>query len=66
MKLLLRTFVAVFVFAGILAGCLAMLLLVILMVRFPPLLIAVVLACWTFCRLWEVARPSIAPAETHT
>jgi len=51
MKLLLRTFAAVFVFAGILAGCLAMLLLVILMVRFPPLLIAVVLACWILCRL---------------
>ncbi|MDH0442995.1 hypothetical protein N7388_04735 [Stutzerimonas stutzeri] len=46
MKLLLRTFVAVFAFAGILAGCLAVLLLVVLMVRFPPLLISVVLACW--------------------
>lgn len=51
MKLLLRTFAAVFVLAGILAGCLAMLLLVIVMVRFPPLLIAVVLTCWIFCRL---------------
>ncbi|MFG8571669.1 hypothetical protein ACEPUG_18750 [Pseudomonas aeruginosa] len=51
MKLLLRTFAAVLGFAGILAGCLAMLLLVIVMVRFPPLLIAVVLACWIFCRL---------------
>lgn len=51
MKLLLRTFAAVFVLAGILAGCLAMLLLVIVMVRFPPLLIAVVLACWILCRL---------------
>ncbi|WP_200899445.1 hypothetical protein [Stutzerimonas stutzeri] len=51
MKLLMRTFAAVFVFSGILAGCLAMLLLVVLMVRFPPLLIAVVLACWTLNRL---------------
>ncbi|MCV0097163.1 hypothetical protein ACM7OZ_26755 [Pseudomonas aeruginosa] len=51
MKLLMRTFAAVFVFAGILAGCLAMLLLVILMVRFPPLLIAVVLACWLYRKL---------------
>lgn len=66
MKLLLRTFAAVFVFAGILAGCLAMLLLVILMMRFPPLILVVVLACWILCRLWEAARPSIAPAETHT
>lgn len=56
MKLLLRTFAAVFVFAGILAGCLAMLLLVIVMVRFPPLLIAVVLACWILCRLMNAFR----------
>ncbi|MBV6142865.1 hypothetical protein [Pseudomonas aeruginosa] len=50
MKLLLRTFAAAFMFAGILAGCLAILLLVILMVRFPPLLVAVVLACWILNR----------------
>lgn len=51
MKLLLRTFAAAFMFAGILAGCLAILLLVILMVRFPPLLVAMILACWIFSRL---------------
>ncbi|MEX5449392.1 hypothetical protein [Stutzerimonas stutzeri] len=51
MKRLLRTFGAAMMFAGILAGCLAVLLLVIVMVRFPPLLIAVVLACWILCRL---------------
>lgn len=51
MKLLLRTFVAVFVFAGIFAGCLAILLLVVLMVRFPPLLIVVVAACWIYRKL---------------
>lgn len=50
MKLLLRTFTAAVMFAGILAGCLAALLLVILMVRFPPLLVAVVLACWILNR----------------
>ncbi|MFL9810347.1 hypothetical protein D7249_19415 [Stutzerimonas stutzeri] len=55
MKLLLRTLITVFVFAGVLAGCLAMLLLVILMVRFPPLLIAVVLACWIFSRFKKAA-----------
>ncbi|MCQ4330720.1 hypothetical protein [Stutzerimonas stutzeri] len=48
MKLQLRTFASASMFAGILAGCLAKLLLVILMVRFPPLLIAVVLACWIY------------------
>jgi hypothetical protein len=42
---------ALFVFVGILAGCLVGLLLVIAMVRFPPLLIAVLLACWIFHRL---------------
>lgn len=56
MKLLMRTFAAVFVFAGILAGCLAMLLLVILMVRFPPLVIVAVLACWIFNRLVRVSK----------
>ncbi|QIM56518.1 hypothetical protein [Pseudomonas veronii] len=38
-------------FVGILAGCIVGLLLVIAMVRFPPLLIAVLLACWIFNRL---------------
>lgn len=42
---------ALFVFVGILAGCVTALLLVILMVRFPPLLIAILLACWVFSRL---------------
>ena len=51
MKKLLRIFAAVFIYAGILAGCMAALLLLILMVRFPPLLIAVVLSCWIFSRL---------------
>ena len=55
MKRLLRTFGAAMMFAGILAGCMAVLLLVIVMVRFPPLLIAVVLACWILCRL-QAAR----------
>ena len=57
MKRLLRTFGAAMMFAGILAGCMAVLLLVIVMVRFPPLLIAVVLACWILCRL-QAARSS--------
>lgn len=59
MKLLLRTFTAVFVFAGILAGCLALLLLVILMVRFPQLLIAVLLACSVFSRLQDIVEKRI-------
>ncbi|WP_161892251.1 hypothetical protein [Pseudomonas juntendi] len=59
MKLWLRTFAAVFVFAGILVGCLAIVLLVILMVHFPPLLVAVLLACWVFARLLS-AKPGTA------
>lgn len=42
---------ALFVFVGILAGSMVGLLLAIAMVRFPPLLIAVLLACWIFNRL---------------
>jgi membrane protein implicated in regulation of membrane protease activity len=48
---LLRVFAAVFMFAGILVGCLTLLLLVTLLVRFPLLLIAVLLACWALSRL---------------
>ncbi len=63
---LLRVFAAVFLFAGILAGCLILLLLAILMVRFPPLLIAVLLACWIFCRLAKALAPGTAAAESTT
>ncbi|HBN9704008.1 TPA: hypothetical protein L3939_006225 [Pseudomonas aeruginosa] len=63
---LLRIFAAVFMFAGILAGCLALLLLVLLLVRFPPLLIAVLLACWTFCRLVKALAPGTAAADSTT
>ncbi|ELP3489924.1 hypothetical protein ABZR11_27145 [Pseudomonas aeruginosa] len=63
---LLRIFAAVFLFAGILAGCLALLLLVLLMVRFPPLLIAVLLACWIFYRLVKAFTPGTATAASTT
>lgn len=63
MKRLLRTFGAVMIFAGILVGCLGVLLLVILMARFPPLLIAVVLACWIFCRLQAAPESSATTAK---
>ncbi|AXR12887.1 hypothetical protein [Pseudomonas aeruginosa] len=63
---LLRIFAAVFMFAGILAGCLALLLLVVLMMRFPPLLIAVLLACWIFCRLVNALAPGTAVADSAT
>ncbi|HEJ5008677.1 TPA: hypothetical protein ACKQGY_003345 [Pseudomonas aeruginosa] len=66
MKQLMRTFVAVLLFAGLFVGCLAVLLLMVLMVRFPPLLIAMVLACWILCRLRTAPRPSTTPAKPHT
>lgn len=47
---------ALFVFVGILAGCLAALLMVIAMIRFPPLLIAALLACWISSRLQRAYR----------
>lgn len=52
----LKLLAAVLGFVGVLAGCLAILLLVVLMVRFPPLLIAVLLACWTFNRLARASK----------
>ena len=48
---LLRMLAAAAMFAGMLAGCLALLLLVLLIVRFPPILIAVLLTCWIVSRL---------------
>ncbi len=52
----LKLLAVLFVFVGTLAGCIAALLLVILMVRFPPLLFAVLLACWIFSRLQNPER----------
>ena len=63
---LLRVFAAVFMFAGILAGCLALLLLGLLIVRFPPLLIALLLACWIFCHLIKALSSGTAAAESTT
>lgn len=56
MMAVLRLLSAFLIFVGILTGCVAALLLVILMVRFPPLLIAVLLTCWIFSRLQNSER----------
>ena len=45
-----------FVFVGIVAGCMAALLLLLAVVRFPPLLIALLLACWIFRRVQSAYR----------
>lgn len=52
---LLRFLLCLFVFIGALAATGALVFSIVLMLRFPPLLIAVVLACWTFSRLLSKA-----------
>ncbi|WP_455232597.1 hypothetical protein [Geopseudomonas aromaticivorans] len=52
---ILRLLASLFIFVGILVGCITALLLVIVLLRFPLLLIAVLLACWVFSRLLETA-----------
>ena len=47
---------ALFMFVGILAGCMAAMLLMLVVIRFPPLLIALLLACWIFNRLQNAFR----------
>ena len=46
MKKLIQTLAKVFAFAGIVAGCIALVLLALILIRFPPLLIALLLAYW--------------------
>ncbi len=52
---ILRLLASLFVFVGLLVGCVAALLLVVVLLRFPLLLIAVLLTCWIFSRLRQVA-----------
>ncbi|AQZ33440.1 hypothetical protein BHQ29_09160 [Pseudomonas sp. LPH1] len=58
---ILRTFAGVLIFTGILTGCLVLMLLLLLMVRFPLLLIAVLLACWTLTQLQSRFKPNASP-----
>jgi hypothetical protein len=52
---ILRLLASLFIFVGILVGCIAALLLVVVLLRFPLLLIAVLLTCWIFSRLRQIA-----------
>ncbi len=54
---LLRFLLCLFAFIGALAAAGALIISVLLMLRFPPLLVAVVLACWIFSRLQTAAPP---------
>jgi len=52
---ILRLLASLFVFVGILVGCVTALLLIVVLLRFPLLLIAVLLTCWFFSRLRQIA-----------
>lgn len=54
--MLLRFLLSLFAFIGALAAAGALVVSILLMLRFPPLLIAVVLACWIFCKLLQRFR----------
>ena len=51
--MLLRFLLSLFAFIGALAAAGALVVSIVLMLRFPPLLIAVVLACWIFYKLLQ-------------
>ena len=53
---LLKFLLRVLAFIGALAAAGVLVISVVLMLRFPPLLVAVVLACWIFCRLMKTAK----------
>lgn len=55
---LLRFLLCLFTFIGALAAAGALVISVLLMLRFPPLLVAVVLACWILCKLLKTVRKS--------
>lgn len=52
---ILRLLASLFIFVGILVGCVAASLLIVVLLRFPLLLIAVLLTCWIFSRLWQTS-----------
>ena len=47
----LRCLACLFIFIGVLAGTSAVVLVLVLLLRFPLLLIVLVLACWVFTRV---------------
>ncbi|MDF3195251.1 hypothetical protein [Pseudomonas sp. 1928-m] len=51
---LFRFLLSLFAFIGALAAAGALVISVVLMLRFPPLLIAVLLACWLLHRLLKM------------
>ena len=60
---LLRFLLCLFTFIGALAAAGTLVISVLLMLRFPPLLVAVVLACWILCKLLKAFRKQ--PNQRH-
>ncbi|MEW5698327.1 hypothetical protein [Pseudomonas synxantha] len=55
--LLLRFLLCLFIFVGALAATGALVLSLLLMLRFPPLVLVVVLACWILNRVLRRLSP---------
>lgn len=53
---LLKFLLCLLAFIGALAAAGALVISVLLMLRFPPLLVAVILACWFCCRLLSIEK----------
>ncbi|EPL0752216.1 hypothetical protein G7015_12995 [Pseudomonas kunmingensis] len=53
---LLRFLLCLFTFIGALAAAGALVICVLLMLRFPPLLVTVILACWILRKLLKAVR----------
>lgn len=53
---LLKFLLCLFAFIGALAAAGALVICALLMPRFPPLLVALGLACWILCRLMKAFR----------
>ncbi|TBU79815.1 hypothetical protein DNK06_12100 [Pseudomonas daroniae] len=64
---LLRFLLCLFTFIGALAAAGALVISVLLMLHFPPLLVAVVLACWLLSKLLKAFRkPVQTKANTYS
>lgn len=63
---LLRFLLCLFTFIGALAAAGALVISVLLMLRFPPLLVAVLLACWILNRLIKILKTPTASRAQST
>jgi len=61
---LLRFLLCLFAFIGALAAAGTLVVSIVLMLRFPPLLITVVLACWLLSRFIKTLRKRCAKSNS--